>query len=497
MSDEFPKGWTETAIWEIAEVSLGKTPGKADYRSSGSLKVVKFRDIQNAFIDFQNSKDGFVAPDVSVVSTLRELQRGDVLITSAAHSGENIGKKCAFVSSLPGEFERVFFTGELLNIRCREKTLSRWAYFFFRSADGFEEIQEAVKGVHLTSGRARLMIIPFAPLNEQLRIVAKLEKLLGIVDACQKRLSKIPTLLKRFRQSVLAAACTGRLTADWRDKNPDVEPAPQLLKRVLDQVKQKDIDPSAPDMKLPNTWSFVLSKYLFSFVTSGSRGWAQYYSDEGPLFLRIGNLNHGTIYLDLRSVRSVRPPLGVEGTRTRVQANDILVSITADVGMIALVPENIEEAYINQHISLARPIKGVSPKFISWYLASNEGGLKQFQELQRGMTKVGLGLDDIKSIWVPFPPLEEQHEIVRRVEAFFMFADQIEAHFAKAKARVDQLTQSLLTKAFSGNLVPQDPNDEPASVLLERIKAERTKRVTEAKGGGKKRLNVDRKSYGR
>ena len=218
MSDEFPKGWTETAIWEIADVSLGKTPGKADYRSSGSLKVVKFRDIQNGFIDFQNSKDGFVAPDVSVVSTLRELQRGDVLITSAAHSGENIGKKCAFVSSLPGEFERVFFTGELLNIRCREKTLSRWAYFLFRSADGFEEIQEAVKGVHLTSGRARLMIIPLAPLNEQLRIVAKLEKFLAEWTPVKSGCRRFLTLLKRFRQSVLAAACSGRLTADWRQE---------------------------------------------------------------------------------------------------------------------------------------------------------------------------------------------------------------------------------------------------------------------------------------
>lgn len=125
MNDELPQGWCNAAISDVAEVFLGKTPARAEYASSGSLKVVKFRDIQESHVDFSNAKNGFVRENGGAVFGLRELRCGDVLITSAAHSGENIGKKCAYISSLPEQFAHIFFTGELLNIRCSDDTLSR------------------------------------------------------------------------------------------------------------------------------------------------------------------------------------------------------------------------------------------------------------------------------------------------------------------------------------------------------------------------------------
>src|SRR2546428_1181392 len=176
MNDDLPQGWCEPVISDVEDVFLGKTPAKTDYASSGKLKVVKFRDLQAGRVDFLNPKDGFVHENHHAMSGLRELRPGDVLITSAAHSGENIGKKCAYVSNIPEQFTQVFFTGELLNIRCPYEALSRWAYLFFSSADGFSEIQEAVTGVHLTGGRAKQMRLPLAPAAEQQRIVAKLEK---------------------------------------------------------------------------------------------------------------------------------------------------------------------------------------------------------------------------------------------------------------------------------------------------------------------------------
>jgi type I restriction enzyme, S subunit len=137
----------------------------------------------------------------------------------------------------------------------------------------------------------------------------------------------------------------------------------------------------------------VKSGELFSFVTSGSRGWAKYYSDSGPAFLRVGNLDHDSVSLDLRDVQRVRPPSDAEGTRTRVQPADILISITADVGMVGIVPDDFEEAYINQHVALARPNSTVHPPYLAWCLSSPPAQ-RQFRELQRGATKVGLGLDD-------------------------------------------------------------------------------------------------------
>jgi type I restriction enzyme, S subunit len=164
--------------------------------------------------------------------------------------------------------------------------------------------------------------------------------------------------------------------------------------------------------EIPEEWKLVLSGSLFSFVTSGSRDWAKYYSEKGPIMIRIANLDHETIYPDFTNVQRVMLPASVEGLRTRIQANDILVSITADIGMVAVISDPVPEAYVNQHIALVRPIRDHNSKYIARYLSWNEGGLKQFKEIQRGVTKVGLSLDDIKNIYIPLPPLIEQNRIV-------------------------------------------------------------------------------------
>jgi type I restriction enzyme S subunit len=187
-------------------------------------------------------------------------------------------------------------------------------------------------------------------------------------------------------------------------------------------------------------------------VTSGSRGWAKYYSEEGAVFLRIGNLDHESISLDLGNLRRVNPPAGAEGTRTKVEAGDFLISITADVGMIAIVPQDFETAYINQHIALARPVTSICNKFVAWYLASAYGGQKQFLRLQRGATKVGLGLDDIRAVPVPLPPLVEQQRIVAEVERRFSILDELEIAVQVNLQRAERLRQSILHCAFTGKL---------------------------------------------
>jgi type I restriction enzyme S subunit len=224
----------------------------------------------------------------------------------------------------------------------------------------------------------------------------------------------------------------------------------------------------------------MLSEHVFDFVTSGSRGWARYYADAGAIFLRVGNLNHDSIELDLSSIQHVQPPANAEGRRTRVEKGDVLISITADVGMVALVEKDIGEAYINQHVALARPAGKLDQRYLAYFLTARNGGQQQFANLQRGATKVGLGLDDIRSIWIACPPLDEQHEIVRRVEGLFKLADTVEKQVEPATKRAEKITQAILAKAFRGELVPTEAelargegrSYEPASLLLERIKSE-------------------------
>jgi type I restriction enzyme S subunit len=202
---------------------------------------------------------------------------------------------------------------------------------------------------------------------------------------------------------------------------------------------------------LPEGWTAVSTKDLLKYVTSGSRGWARHYSADGALFLRISNLDHDTISIDLSEKKYVKPPRSSEGTRTRVRVGDLLISITADVGMVGLVQQDIGEAYINQHIALARPVEGINRGYLAWFIASTEGQT-QLRALQRGATKVGLGLDDIKAVSVPFPPLNEQRRIVVKIDALLDKLRSSQARLDRIPAIIKRFRQAVLAAACSGRL---------------------------------------------
>jgi len=158
--------------------------------------------------------------------------------------------------------------------------------------------------------------------------------------------------------------------------------------------------------------------------------------------------------------------------------------------MIAVVPHDIEEAYMNQHVALARPVCGFNVSYLAWFLASQENGQKQFTRPQRGATKMGLGLDDIKSVRVPFPSKAEQDEIVSEIDRCFSIADEVEEVVDQSLRQAERLRQSILKQAFEGKLVEQDASDPPASMLLEQIKLEKEKRQAESKSASKKKKKV-------
>ena len=447
--NNLPKGWIVATLGEICtKPQYGWT---CSAEKIGNVKYVRTSDISEGTIGWDSVPCCREAP--SDIEKYR-IHRDDILVARAGSVGVSYR-----IKDVPYD---AVFASYLIRFNALEGVESQYIEHYLKSDNYWRSILEFTAGIavpNVNASKLASLEIPLPPLNEQRRIVAKLEKLLDKVGACQQQLEKIPIILKRFRQAVLAAACSGLLTADWREKNPKAE----SVKRVGDGDPPSDFD-------LPSTWNWLLSSRAFGFVTSGSRGWARYYSDKGPMFLRVGNLNHDTITLDLSAIQRVSPPSSVEGWRTKVVEGDILISITADVGMIALVEAGIEEAYINQHVALARPVGNMDRRYLAYFLTAQNGGQKQFFNLQRGATKVGLGLNDIRSIWVARPPISEQQEIVRRVEALFALADQIEIRYQKIKNYVDNLTQSILTKAFRGELVPQDPNDEPASELLKRLR---------------------------
>jgi type I restriction enzyme S subunit len=202
----------------------------------------------------------------------------------------------------------------------------------------------------------------------------------------QKQLIK---LLKEKRQAVISHAVTKGLNPDAPMRDSGVE--------WLGEV--------------PEHWIVTKAKFLYDFVTSGSRGWADYYSDNGPLFFRIANLTRDTIEPKLESIQCVTPPLGSEGVRAKIKKNDLLISITADLGSVCVANEEVEGGYVSQHVALCRPNKKViSPRWLGYCILSD---LSKEQLLGSGYggTKIQLSLEDIRELCIVLPSQAEQTEI--------------------------------------------------------------------------------------
>jgi len=395
--------------------------------------------------------------------------------------------------------------------------LPKWIYYFCNA------IHLPNKGYARHFQYLKEAYLPLPPLSTQQLIVDKIEELFSHIDAGVEGLKQAKEKLQQYRQSVLKDAVTGKLTEKWREQNTDeLEPANELLERILEErlanweaeqlkiFEEKGQTPKDDKWKekyveskdavevedLPNSWVSTITDQVFSFVTSGSRGWAKYYSDEGPLFLRVGNLFHYNVDLDFRKLQRVSPPEGSEGSRTKVQEGDNLISITADVGMVGYVPSNFEEAYINQHVALARPVQRVMGKYLSWLL-SGDFAKEQFKALQKGATKAGLGLDDIRSISFGLPSLLEQEQIVQEIESKIAGIDRLKKETELKILHASKLKSSILADAFSGKLVENIETDETAEQLLEEIKAEKEKLLADKTNAAikrKKKVTSERKS---
>lgn len=282
--------------------------------------------------------------------------------------------------------------------------------------------------------------IPLPPLNEQRRIVDRIESIFAKLDEAKEKAQAVVDGFGLRKSAILHKAFTGELTAKWREEHGV----------TLD------------------SWKNETSTQLFSYVTSGSRGWAQYYSDSGSVFVRMGNLDHGTVELDMEDIQYVNLPNKAEGQRSKLQKNDILISITADIGMIGLVRNADQDMYINQHIALARPTEENNAEFIAWYLVSDVG-LKQMQSKQRGATKIGLGLDDIRNLKLLMPQVNEQAEIVRVLDSLLAKENAAKEAAESVLDQIDTMKKAVLARAFRGELGTNDPTEESAVELLKKM----------------------------
>lgn len=490
--DRLPPGWAVTTLGEVNDLPVSQGGPEQDF---------VYVDISS----IDNQAKRIVEPKHLTLSSApsrarQRLKPGDVLISMTR---PNLNAVAMLPEQMAGAIGSTGF-----HVIRSSLVQPAFLWYLVQSFSFVKAMSDLVLGVLYPAVRPKdISAFKFAlpPIEEQLRIVAEIEKQFSRLDAGIAALKRVQANLKRYRASVLRAACEGRLVATEaelaRQEGREYEPADALLKRILaerrarweaDQMakmeaqgrlpldnawKAKYQEPAALDKanlpELPEGWCWANVDALCSFVTSGSRGWAAYYAAAGAQFIRIGNLSRGKTALKMNDIQHVQPLQNAEGERTRLQPHDVLISITANLGSVGLVPASIGEAYINQHIALCRPLCLIDAAYLAWYLSS-EGGQNRLFALQRGATKVGLGLEDIRQVALPMPPLLEQNRIVAEVERRLSIVEEVEATVAANLKRAERLRQAILHRAFSGKLVPQDPNDEPASVLLERIRAVQT-----------------------
>ena len=322
--------------------------------------------------------------------------------------------------------------------------------------------------------------IPLAPLPIQRAIVSKIEALFSDLDNGIANFKKAQEQLKIYRQAVLKKAFEGKLSEPLinNDLSDDTD------FKSENEKSSKSFNHKNPSSdNLPKGWKWVNSGELFSFVTSGSRGWAKYYSESGSIFIRITNLNFDTLNIDLRQekIQYVNPPQNSEGSRTKVEEGDFLFSITGYLGMFAIAPK-LESAFVNQHVSLCRPKDFFDKKYLAYWIIAKSGGHYFLNKNQKGAVKAGLNLDDLKNFPVPLPlSIEEQKQIVQEIERRLSVCDKMEQSINESLKKAEALRQSILKKAFEGKLLSQaeielckkEADYEPASELLKKITNEK------------------------
>lgn len=335
---EVPENWVWVRLESVASWGSGGTPSrKHEEYYNGDILWIKTGELNNGWIYDTEEK---ITDEGLKKSSAKLFPPYSVLI---AMYGATIGKVA--ILGVPATTNQACAC-----VVCNQSLLYMYLFYYCISQKNvFIEKGKGGAQPNISQIILKQHPIPLPPLSEQQRIVERIEELFAKLDEAKERLQEVAESFAVRKAALLHKAFTGELTKQWRLENG-----------VSDE-----------------SWEEKKGEDFFEYVTSGSRGWAKYYSDKGSIFVRMGNLNHGTIELDLSDIQYVELPDQVEGQRSKLQKNDILISITADVGMIGLVREDMD-AYINQHVALARPKNDLYAEFLAWYFVSDVG-LQQMQ----------------------------------------------------------------------------------------------------------------------
>ncbi|PWK03961.1 restriction endonuclease subunit S [Tumebacillus permanentifrigoris] len=490
-SFKIPDNWIWVRIGTILPPMRTRNPEKL---GSNFFTYIDIESINNVNQEVESPKKLPVSEAPSRAQ--RAVHNGDVIISLVRPYLKNI----ALIDS---EYEHAVASTAFYVCGSSQAYDCRFLYHFLRSDYSTQYLVANTKGDNSPSVRSAdflEMAIPLPPLPEQKRIVDRIESLLGKVNEAKKSIEGTLDFLYQFRQAVLLLASSGQLTAEWRKNHPHLETATDLLKRISERreevykqrcqlaKKNGERSPRKPmeymkvendEINIPHSWALALPEHICSpddyaigIGPFGSNLKVSDYASEGVPLVFVRNIRSGDFagldpkYVSHKKAEELLPHM--------VRSLDLLITKMGEPpGDCEIYPENMHDAVITSDVIKLRIWENDLVTEYFKHCINSSLIKKQLGLITKGVTLQKLSLERFRSIMIPVPPLEEQKEIVRCIKLLLDHADQIEGLYLGTKSRIDTITQSILSKAFRGELGTNDPSEESALELLQQVLAER------------------------
>ena len=388
-----PEHWEVRTLAQFGKLSKGCGGNKDDEVAEG-VPCVRYGDLYTTHDHFIRKSRSFVSKGNAAEYTT--IRFGDVLFAGSGETIDEIGKSA--VNLMQTE---ACCGGDVIVFRPSRQVDAR--YLGYATDCRPAVVQKATMGrgitiMHIYGTQLKRLTLPLPPLPEQTAIVRFLDHVDRRIRRYIRAKEKLITLLEEQKQAIIHQAVTGQIDVRTGLPYPAYKPSGV---EWLGEV--------------PQGWQRCRLRNIVSMVTTGSRGWASYASDTGPLFIRVANLSRGSLRLRFDDLVRLDLPITSEAGRTRIEAGDLLLSVTAYIGSVGVAPEGFEEAYVSQHVARCRPLPGMHARWLGYVLLSTVGQTHGQMSLYGG-TKDGLSLDDVKNYPILLPPQHEQEPAVRWIE---------------------------------------------------------------------------------
>jgi type I restriction enzyme S subunit len=473
---ELPKSWTYRHFQDILDVHGGSQPPKSTFvfePTPGYVQLLQIRDFGDRGVPT------FVQEDLIT----KRCEEEDILIARYGASLGRIvtGQAGAYNVALAKViFDKSVFYGKCLYYLLQTPFFQTPLHMISRSAqNGFNK------------GDLSDIVLPVVPLNEQRRIVAKIEELFSDLDAGVAALERAKANLKRYRAAVLKAAVEGKLTEAWRAAHPDTEPASKLLERILAERRQKweadqlakfanagkqppknwrdkYVEPTPPETnglpELPEGWCWATLPQLGVLDRGRSRHRPRNapHLYDGPYpFIQTGDIRHADTFI--HAYHQTYSEAGLEQSRLWPPGT-LCITIAANIAATAIL--GFDACFPDSVVGFNPLSEAVSVRFVEFFFRTVQQRLEAYAP---ATAQKNINLETLTEVCIPLPPKAEQALIVSEVDARLSTVAAAFGGIERSERLATRLRQSILRQAFEGKLVPQDPNDEPASVLLERL----------------------------